>query len=145
MTAILGTWNPLIWHWQDIARFIDATARDRGVVDTWSVNNRKHGIGPGDRFYLLKVGRQPRGMVGSGTIISEPYPGPHWDGTPGKTNQKIDVEFDRVIDPARVLPALLLSESLPHTNWKPMSSGTTIDPADEDQLESLWSLHVSQI
>lgn len=145
MTAILGTWNPVLWQWQDIARFIDATARDRGVVEPWSVNNRKHGIRPGDRFYLLKVGRQPRGMVGSGTIISEPYPAPHWDGTPGKTTQMVAVEFDCVIDPSRVLPASVLSKNLPHTNWKPMSSGNTINPADEDQLEHLWKLHVSHM
>lgn len=145
MTAILGTWNPARWQWQDIASVIGATARGRRVVDTWSVNNRKHGIKAGDRFYLLKVGRPPRGMVGSGTILSEPYPAPHWDRTPGKTTQMVDVEFDRVIDPDRVLPASVLSEHLPHTYWKPMSSGTTIQPADEEQLESLWKLHVSQL
>jgi 5-methylcytosine-specific restriction protein A len=145
MAAILGTWNPALWQWDDIVDVIAATARGRGVVDTWSVGNRKHGIRPGDRFFLLKVGKQPRGMVGSGTVLSEPLRAPHWDGTPGKTTQTLDVEFDRVIDPDRVLPASVLSEQLPHTNWKPMSSGTTIDPADQEPLEILWMLHLTQL
>ena len=145
MTAILGTWNPALWQWQDISDVIVATAAGRGVVDTWSVGNRRHGIKPGDRFYLLKVGKQPRGLVGCGTILSEPDATPHWDGTPGKTTKTVDVEFDRVIDPDQVLPGSVLSEQLTHTNWKPMSSGTTIHPADEEQLESLWKLHLSQL
>jgi hypothetical protein len=146
MTAILGTWNPAKWRWQDIAGVIVATASGRGVVDTWSVSNRRHGIKPGDRFYLFKVGRRrPRGMVGSGTILSEPYQGPHWDGTPGKKTQMVDVEFDRVIDPDQVLPRSVLSEQLPHTNWRPQSSGTTVNPADEEQLKFLWNLHLSQL
>jgi hypothetical protein len=57
----------------------------------------------------------------------------------------VDVEFDRVIDPDQVLPASVLSEHLPHTNWKPQSSGNTIHPADEEQLEFLWNLHLSQL
>jgi hypothetical protein len=145
MTAILGTWNPALWQWQNIAEVIVATAAGRGVVDTWSVGNRRHGIEPGDRFFLLKVGKQPRGIVGSGTILSEPYATPHWDRTPGKTTKTVDVEFDRVIDPDQVLPWSVLSEELTHTNWKPMSSGTTIHPADEEQLDSLWKLHLSQL
>jgi hypothetical protein len=84
-------------------------------------------------------------MVGSGTILGEPYPAPHWDGTPGKRTQLVDVEFNRVIDPDQVLPTLVLSEHLPHTNWKPQASGTTIHPADEEQVELLWNLHLSQL
>jgi EVE domain len=145
MTAILGTWNPALWQWHDVADVIVATAKGLGVVHTWSVNNRSHGIKPGDRFYLLKVGEHPRGIVGSGTILSEPYQGLHWDGTPGKTTKEVDVEFDRVIDPDQVLPASVLSEQLTHTHWKPVSSGTTIHPADEEQLEALRRLHLSQL
>jgi 5-methylcytosine-specific restriction protein A len=145
MTAILGTWNLRLWQWDDIADAIVATASGRSVVDSWSVNNRRNGVNPGDRFYLLKVGKHPRGLVGSGTILSEPFRAPHWDGRPGKTTKVIDVEFDRLIDPEHVLPAAVLSEELTHTNWKPMSSGTTIHPADERPLESLWKDHLTQL
>lgn len=145
MTAILGTWNPALWPWHDIGDMIDATAQGRGVVTTWSVARRRYGIEPGDRFYLLKIGKQPRGIVGSGTILSEPYEAPHWDGTPGKTTKLVDIEFDRVIDPDHVLPASDLSEQLTHTYWKPASSGTTVHAADENRLDSLWRLHLSEL
>lgn len=145
MSAILGTWNPALAPWPDIVDVITATSQGRSVVDTWSVARRRYGITPGDRFYLLKVGRQPRGIVGSGRILSEPFQAPHWDGTPGKITKLVDIEFDRVIDPDRVLPASELSEQLTSTYWKPASSGTTIHPADEEQLERLWSRHLAEL
>lgn len=145
MTAILGTWNPALWRWHGISEAIAATAQGRGVVDTWSVARRRHGIEPGDRFFLLKVGRPPRGIIASGTILSQPYAAPHWDGTPGKTTKLVDIEFDRVVEADHLLPASDLSEQLTHTHWEPMSSGTTIHAADEEQLESLWRLHLSQL
>lgn len=145
MTAILGTWNPALAPWHKISDVIRATARGGAVLDTWSVARRRYGIAPGDRFYLLKVGKHPRGIVGSGTILSEPFPAPHWDGTPGKTTNLVEIEFDRVIDPDRVLPASELSTHLTHTYWKPASSGTTIHAADEDQLAAMWTLHLSEL
>jgi 5-methylcytosine-specific restriction protein A len=145
MTAILGTWNPALAPWSGMADVIAATARGERVVDSWSVARRRHGIQPGDRFFLLKVGKPPRGMVGSGTILSEPYAAPHWDGTPGKITKLVDVEFDRVIDRDHVLAASTLAEQLRNTYWKPTSSGTTINPADVERLESLWSRHLSEL
>lgn len=145
MTAILGTWNPALAPWHSIGDFIAATAAGRGVVDTWSVARRRHGIHPGDRFYLLKVGKPPRGIVGSGTILSEPYEAPHWDGTPGKITRLVEIAFNRVIEPDHVLPTKDLAQHLTHTYWKPTSSGTTIHAADEEQLTSLWELHLSEL
>ena len=145
MTAILGTWNPSLWPWRDLAETIAATAEGRGVVRTWSVARRRYGIKPGDRFYLLKIGKHPRGIIASGTILSEPYAAPHWDGTPGRTTKLVDIEFDRVIDAEEVLPASELSEQLTRTYWKPASSGTTVDAGDEEQLEALWRLHLSEL
>jgi 5-methylcytosine-specific restriction protein A len=145
MTAILGTWNPALAPWPGMAGVVAATARGERVVDSWSVARRRYGIEPGDRFFLLKVGKPPRGIVGSGTILSEPYAAPHWDGTPGKITKLVDVEFDRVIDRDQVLVTSTLSEQLRNTYWKPTSSGTTIDPADVERLEALWSLHLSEL
>jgi 5-methylcytosine-specific restriction enzyme A len=145
MVAVLGTWNPARWNWQNLETVIEATANGRVAVETWSVSNRRYGIQTSDRFFLLKVGRPPRGIVGRGLILSEPYSGPHWDGTPGRTTQLVDVEFDRVIDPGRVLPVSILDAELPHTNWKPQASGTTIRAEDVDVLEDLWKQHISQL
>jgi hypothetical protein len=146
MTAILGTWNPALWQWREIAGVIVATASGRGVVDTCRSIIAGTASSPEiASTYSTWVKDTHAGIVGSGTILSEPYPAPHWDGTPGKRTQIVDVEFDRVIDPDQVLPASILSEHLPHTNWKPQSSGTTIQAADEEQLEFLWNLHLSQL
>ena len=145
MTAILGTWNPALAPWPTRAVVIAATGRGEATASSWSVANRRHGVHPGDRFYLLKVGKPPRGMVGRGTILTQPYAAPHWDGTPGKMTRIVEIEFDSLVESDQALPVSVLSDQLPHTNWRPQSSGTTVHPADEAALERLWQLHLDQL
>lgn len=144
MTAILGGWNPTKWDWPDLDDAIARTARDDVVLTQWGVSRRRHGVGAGDRFYLLRHGPAPRGIVASGTVTSPPYPAAHWDGTPGRTIQYVDVELDRVLHPHDPLPIELLRELCPRTNWAPQSSGTSVRPDDEDRLEELWQDHLAR-
>lgn len=145
MAAILGGWNPAKSAWPERAAWVDLTARGQTARTTWGVSRRRHGVHPGDRFYVLKHGRGPRGIVASGRVRSEPWEDAHWDGTPGRTIHFVDVELDRVLDPADVLPVELLRELCPRTNWAPQSSGTSVRPADEQRLEELWEEHLAWI
>lgn len=143
MTAILGGWNPARWTWHDLARHVAATGRGETVPLAWGVSRRRHGVGPGDRFYVLRQGAGRRGLVASGTVTSPTYEAAHWDGTPGRTIRYVDVELDRVVDPADVLPVELLRELCGRTGWSPQSSGTSVHPRDEARLEQLWREHVA--
>jgi 5-methylcytosine-specific restriction protein A len=105
------------------------------------VSNRQHGVSIDDRFFILKVGEDPRGLIASGTVVRVPFEDDHWDGTPGKTTNYVEVAFDRVLDPADVLPVELLESELPNTHWRPQGGGTSVAPEDEPQLEQLWETH----
>jgi hypothetical protein len=145
MTAILGGWNPARSAWADHEQAVEATARGRHVAVRWGVSRRRHGVGPGDRFYVLRQGAGRRGLVASGTVVSGTYEDAHWDGTPGRTIRYVDVELDRVVDPADVLPVELLLELCGRTNWSPQSSGTSVHPRDEARVERLWQEHLAAL
>lgn len=144
MTAVLGTWNPTKWPWDDIGEAIAATARGEVVRSRWSVSNRKHGIAVGDRFFLLKQQVEPRGIVASGTVASVPFEAAHWNNRPGATTNYVTIELDVVLDPDDVLPIEQLAAELGNTHWSPQSSGTSVHPLDEGTLESMWADHVRQ-
>lgn len=143
MTAILGGWNPAKSTWSGLHAAVDATAGGGTVAVRWGVSRRRHGVGPGDRFYVLCQGAGRRGLVASGTVLSPTYEDAHWDGTPGRTIRYVDVELDRVVDPDDVLPVGLLLELCGRTNWSPQSSGTSVHPEEEARVEQLWREHVA--
>lgn len=145
MTAILGGWNPAKSAWSSLGQAVDATARGGTVAVRWGVSRRRHGVGPGDRFYVLRQGAGRRGLVASGTVTSPTYEDTHWDGTPGRTIRYVDVELDRVVHPADVLPVELLRELCGRTNWSPQSSGTSVHPQDEARVAQLWREHVAAL
>lgn len=144
MTAILGTWNPNKWAWDDIDEEVKKTAAGTPVPGRWSVSNRKHGVAVGDRFYLLKQEVEPRGLIASGTVTSLPFEDAHWNGKPGETTNYVYVEFDVVLDPNDVLPIEQLTAELGNTHWTPQNSGISVHPLDEGTLESIWTEHVRQ-
>jgi len=89
MAAILETWNPNKWPWDDIDEMVAETASGNAVRSRWSVSNRRHGIAIGDRFFLLKQEVEPRGIVASGTISSLPFEDAHWNNKPGATTKRL--------------------------------------------------------
>jgi len=141
--TVLGIWNPVMWQWDDLHLRVRESDAGKDVRGRWSVSNRQHGVSIGDRFFILKLGEDPRGIIASGTVVRLPFEDDHWDETPGKTTNYVEVDFDRLLDPANVLPVELLESQLPNTHWRPQGGGTSVSPADEADLEQLWGTHKS--
>ncbi|MGN6607854.1 MAG: hypothetical protein ACTHMS_12705 [Jatrophihabitans sp.] len=116
MGTILGTWNPVRWPWDAYPDAYRATAAGRIHRLQWSVHRRRHGVAPGDRFFLLKQGVEPRGIVAAGTIVDGPADGAHWSGRPGATTRYVTVDLDTVVDIDDVLPVEQLRARLPRTH-----------------------------
>ena len=94
----LLAWNKANWHWEGYAEKCDATAAGETVVDSWSCSNTNPKTG--DEVFLMKLGEQPRGIIGHGHVAKESYEKEHYDpakAAEGKTSRHIDVEFDRLI------------------------------------------------
>jgi len=141
INTFLFAWNPQRWDWAGLQDTIEHLENVGYVVRRWSCGNSKN-IKKGDRVFLVKLGEEPRGIMGSGYAKSSYYTAPHWDGTEGKTTNYIDIEFDILINPA--INILFDNKLLDKTDqnkiqqWFPQQSGISIKPEIISLLESNW-------
>ncbi len=141
MNTFLLTWNPSKWQWDDLAEAVYEANTEGHCRDTWSCGTTRH-ISPGDRAFLMRLGVPPKGIMGSGVIVSEPFEGEHWDekrAESGDTVYRVRIVFD-VLSYLPILDEDALSSGpLGEHNWYPQASGTHIPEAIASQLESVWS------
>lgn len=138
--TLLFTWNPNKWRWDDINQAI-SEANIEGYRKTWSCGVTKN-IAPGNRFFLMKLGVKPKGIIGSGIINSKPYEMNHWDEKSAKEGKKalyVDIEFDALADIPLLKEDVLSSPPFNEFNWYPQGSGKFIPEKVTKQLENFWS------
>lgn len=141
MNTFLFAWNPNRWDWEDLQESIEHLEKVGYVERRWSCGNSKS-IRKGDRIFLIRLGNEPRGIMGSGYAKSSYYVAPHWDGTENKTTNYIDIEFDILINPNE--NKLFDKESLESIDknnlqqWFPQQSGISIKEEVLESLESNW-------
>jgi 5-methylcytosine-specific restriction enzyme A len=148
MATYLLIWNPKQWHWwDDLGDSFEK--RGRYWYGSWSTGRNKS-IVSGDRVFLSRVGREPRGIVASGYAISDVGASRHWQAERRKVDEKalyIDVKFDALLNPARerILDRSLLEQSILGTmNWSPRVSGVEIPAPVATALERTWSRFLSK-
>lgn len=144
MSTILLTWNPDVWFISDETwtAWIDEVARDGVSHGNWSTGHNKS-IQPGDRCYLVKQGKGPRGIVASGWASSDVYQDERTEGA-GDVENAVEVDWDTVVDPEAPLPMDRLKAKVPEVNWRYlMTSGITAKPAAEEKIARLWEEHIA--
>src|SRR5664280_1078612 len=149
MSTFLLTWNPDKWFWDpsDQLATIKQTSSGLSVKDQWSTGSRKKGITPGkDRFFLLRLGSEPRGIIGTGLITSPVFQGPHWDpNRPGEIANYVKVTWDVLLEDDDLLPlALVRSQIARKDDWEPQGGGVLLEPPADVALETLWASHLRQ-
>ena len=138
----LLTWNKDNWHWEGFADKCDATAAGETFVEDWTCSNTNPKIG--DEIFLMKLGKQPRGIIGHGRVIRESYEKEHFDpakAAAGKTSRHIDIEFDRLInyEKGRIVSQDELKEKCGAQHWSPQNSGIEIKPEVLPTVYALWN------
>jgi 5-methylcytosine-specific restriction enzyme A len=151
MRTFLFTWSPRRYQWQRLPYLVHLSAQGWPVLHDWNCQNIK-GIQDGDRFFMLRQGPEPNGIMGSGFVISpKPYPGKESSKSrtrKSKTALFVDVNFDALLDPDSdpILPkSHLCSESLACVNWDTARSVVQIPEDAARALESLWKEHLARI
>ena len=142
MAVILG-WNPKIWDgWQPrYPEVIDIIAATGVFHDRWSVGRHRN-IEAGSEAWLLLQGRQGRGLIGHGTILTAPYPAPHFSGS-GDVVNYVDVVFDALLARGEEIPVEELLARVPGISWNAVyGSGVMIGAENEPELRMLWAEHV---
>jgi hypothetical protein len=71
MATYLLVWNPNHWFWAELPEVVKRVGRGEPVISRWSCGSNKR-IAIGDRVFLMRLGREPRGIFGSGTVVDEP-------------------------------------------------------------------------
>ncbi len=139
MKTFLFVWSPKKAPWPKLAQDIAQLRRTAIVSANWTVASHKK-VQPGDRAFLLRLGVEPKGIMGSGYVTTAPFLAPHWRD-PLKMTHRVTLEFDTLLDPERELLLgidLLRMGSLSAVNWTPQSSGIEIYPQAAEELEAVW-------
>ena len=123
----LYTWNPSKWEWIDLPDAIAATEKGEGYEMYWSCGITKS-ISKNERFLLMRLGVDPKGIVGGGDICSAPYELAHWNQekkAKGQTALRTDVRFTALA--SRPLVTLdELERSYPDVSWTPQNGGVSV-------------------
>ncbi len=140
--AWLLTWNRAKWYWEEYAENCESTKAGQSLFESWSCSNRNPKIG--DEVFLMKLGEQPRGLIGHGWVTREIYEREHYDSVKasgGKTEKAIDVEFDRLLnyELEKIISQEELMDKCAAQHWSPQSSGVAIKPEVLPSLRVLWS------
>jgi len=144
MATYLLTWNPKRWHWDDLQANVEEVA-DKGFhLGNWSTGVTKK-IQKGDRLFLIRLGTEPKGIIGSGWAESNVYEDEHWEDSAadeGKYAKYVRVRFDILLnpelDPKAVLPRKEL-DGLGKMHWDSQGSGIRIPEIVARRLEDAWA------
>jgi 5-methylcytosine-specific restriction protein A len=124
---------------------VEEVGRGEPVVRRWSCGSSGR-IVRGDRVFLIRLGREPRGIIGSGTVVTAPHEDIHWDPKEAQLGKKtlyIRFQFDALLDPERepILWRERLKSEVPFsaTHWDTRSSGIRIADDVASELEKAWS------
>ena len=137
----LLTWNRRNWSWGGYETFCAYTKNGHTFTDSWACVSSKPKIG--DEVFLLKLGEEPRGIVGHGKVVREQYEKEHYDpekAERGIKHKAIDVEFDRLLDYAqeKIIPQAELTDKCSEQHWSPQGSGIEIRQEVLPALREMW-------
>jgi 5-methylcytosine-specific restriction protein A len=144
MATYLLTWNPKKWHWWGDNLEDDVEKDGDMYFGGWSCGNSKN-IHIDDRVFLIRLGKEPRGIVASGWADSEFYEDKHWDeelAASGKTTRYISVRLDTLLDAGSesIFPRKSLDSGiLGKMHWDSQLSGIRIPDDVAAILEEEWA------
>lgn len=144
MASYLLKWDPTKWDWRNIKELAEAVKGGVPVTKPWVCGLARR-IAAGDRIFIIRAGREPRGIVGSGHVTRGSYEANNLEaqdtGQAKKGVMFVDVRFDALAEPVReaLLPRTKLNDSaLKSFNWDIRESGTQIPDAVAAELEKAW-------
>ncbi|RQR82660.1 hypothetical protein DIE11_11150 [Burkholderia sp. Bp9012] len=140
MTAFLLIWSPKKWPWPELPDVAARVKAGEAVHDVWGCGFAR-GILPGDRVFLHRVAKAPKGVFGSGYVTRAPYEVPD---TATKRGYRLCIDFvyDWLVDAHQ--DVVIARDALrvhPYSvqTWDAQSSGTVIKPMVEGPLEKRWA------
>ncbi|WP_368231432.1 AAA family ATPase [Aeromonas sp. s3] len=137
MSVFLLTWNP-----EQFSTGGDGSAT--GLLDyhegdeiRWSCRSKQPQFG--DTVYLIRLGKEPRGIIAKGVVTQAPFNDSDWkDKDQNRSYIKFELQDLRQSCQAGLLPMLLLKAALPDQTWSSQTSGIAIKTDVSAPLADLW-------
>jgi len=121
MKTYLLAWNPKRWQWDNIVQMSDDVKIGKIVLDRWSSGVSKRPQ-KGDRFFLIRLGEEPKGIIASGSIERDSFVDLHWNeekSSLGETTNYVEIKSEM--------------------HWDTQMSGVQIPNNVANELETLWT------
>lgn len=146
MKTVIFKWNPSFSSYSmfHFLRNIVELNFDEMEDYNWSVWDFDQ-IHEGDRYYWMKLGPGQVGLVGAGTITSEPYESEDWSGK-GRRTFYVDFEPEIMINPDAmpILNAQILNARIPDFEWDHGHSGLVLTESQAEELDKLWKAYIEE-
>lgn len=142
--TIILFWNPEISSFT-MQAYCELMKHCQDAYMNWSVWEHEKAKN-GDRFYLVRCGKEPNGIVMSGELCSDPYIDEDWSGK-GREVYYMDLNIEYMGDPnGHLLSSDILTKNIPNFNWHGGHSGRLIESEDDiARLEMLWHCYVEDV
>ena len=140
MPTYLFAWNPSRWEWKDLHTDAAKVLHTGHVDGRWSSGNTKD-LPEGSRFFLIRLGVEPKGIVGSGVTLSAPTYSPHWNSARAAKGEEAlycDIRFDFLSKEPLIRWEELVAPPFASFRWGIQSSGIRIPERTSGELERLW-------
>ncbi|MFN8410955.1 MAG: EVE domain-containing protein [Anaerolineales bacterium] len=143
MNTYLLAFNPKRWRWTDLPELSAHVKSGAVVLDRWGTGTSRR-LKKGDRFFLIQLGEEPKGIFASGYIETDSYQDLHWmeeKSLLGEQANYVQIRYDVLLNPETdpILPREILNHPpLSQMHWNIRMSGVQIPEAVAGELEILW-------
>ena len=110
----------------------------RGFVELW----QPKGTPCGQSVFLIRLGKDPKGIVGSGLTTTDPGLGRHWDSAlrrQGKEALYVDLKFDFLSKEPLITWGELQNPPFLNVRWGVQASGVLLPESVTGEFEQLWA------
>ena len=136
----LLAWNPKLFEWEALDDQIRVVRETGKAQDRWSCG-RARNIPPGSRFFLIRRGAEPRGIVGCGSTLAKVSAAPHWNderASQGETTHYVEVQFDMLSRTPLIRRTELDKGPFSGFAWDTQMSGVRIPDDVARSLDQAW-------
>ncbi|WP_323885879.1 McrB family protein [Aeromonas veronii] len=138
MSDYLLTWNPDQFSTGGDGSQAGLLNYREGDEIRWSCRSKQPQFG--DTVYLIRLGKEPRGIIAKGVVTQAPFSDSDWkDANLERSYIKFQLQELRQSCQAGLLPMLLLKAALPGQTWSSQTSGIAIKPDVTAALANLWN------
>jgi hypothetical protein len=127
---------------RELREYIGKADATGSIEMAWNTGVRKSNIQLGARVFLTRVGVPPRGLCGSGVVISEPYESEHFAESKRKQGIKtwyILGKWDKLSPKPILTKDQLIIKTGETRLWSPQGGGVEIPSRTAATLEEIWT------